>query len=89
MGDPGARVGACPSPTGKRILSLFRGPFAICSPWWGLFATFFPLWGAFGYFFSMWGVFFVLMGGLFGLAPPPPTEISAAAHGYRYGIATH
>ena len=67
MGDPGARVGARPSPTGKRILSLFCGPFATCSPWWGLFHHV----ETFGYFFSMWGVFFVLMGGLFGLAPSP------------------
>ena len=81
MGDPGARVGACPPPLEKEfflyfvahlLLVLHGGAFLQrFSPYGGHLATFSPC------------------GGLFWAYPSPPTEISAAAHGYRYGIATH
>ena len=95
MGEGGARVGARPSPWKKISLFLFcylllfflllDGLLATCS----YFATFM---GAFFHHVGTFSLPFLYVRGPYResfLSYPPPTKISAGAHEYKYGIASH
>ena len=80
-GGQGYAVATPPPPQKKRkkFFGYIGGFFATFSSYGGLFATFFSFLGAFLLLFtSWWGTFF-------GLAPPPPTKISAGAHDCKEG----
>ena len=82
-GGGAVRVGARPSPPGKKIYFVIWWPFCnvFLQPFSPCVGTFLLL------FLHVGGLF--CPGSLFWAYPPPPTKIYMGAHEYRYGIAAH